>query len=95
MEITFGEFVNRNPNVLIDCSDDVLLQRVRAIDEGELRPSSEIVRLEEDVVADAIVSIGRKKELLENLEEELIAYRARCNRLRVRIDDRIAIVRNV
>ncbi|KAK7605038.1 hypothetical protein V9T40_006224 [Parthenolecanium corni] len=92
MEVTFPEFSNRNTNVLVDCSDDVLAQRVSAIDEDELRASAEIVRLEEDVVEEAIVSVGRKKELLENLEEELIAYKARCNRLRVRIDDRIIIV---
>ncbi|KAK7582446.1 hypothetical protein V9T40_013891 [Parthenolecanium corni] len=92
MEVTFPEFSNRNTNVLVDCSDEVLQQRVLAIDENELSPSSEIVKLEEDVVGEAIVSVGRKRELLENLEEELIAYKARCNRLRVRIDDRIIIV---
>ncbi|KAK7601783.1 hypothetical protein V9T40_009224 [Parthenolecanium corni] len=83
MEVTFPEFSNRNTNVLVDCSDEVLQQRVLAIDENELSPSSEIVKLEEDVVGEAIVSVGRKRELLENLEEELIAYKARCNRLRV------------
>ncbi|KAK7601311.1 hypothetical protein V9T40_008752 [Parthenolecanium corni] len=92
MEVTFPEFSNRNTNVLVDCSDEVLRQRVLAIDENELSPSSEIVKLEEDVVGEAIVSVGRKRELLENLEEELIAYKARCNRLHVRIDDRIIIV---
>ncbi|KAK7582238.1 hypothetical protein V9T40_013683 [Parthenolecanium corni] len=91
MEITFPEFSNRNNNVLVDCSDDVLTQRVLAIDDEELKPSSEIVKLEEDVIGEAIESVNRKKELLENLEEELIAYKARCNRLRIRIDDRIAI----
>ncbi|KAK7590525.1 hypothetical protein V9T40_002138 [Parthenolecanium corni] len=92
MEITFPEFSNRNNNVLIDCSDDVLVQRILAIDEDELKPSSQIVKLEEDVIGEAIESVSRKKELLENLEEELIAYKARCNRFSVRIDDRIAIV---
>ncbi|KAK7590806.1 hypothetical protein V9T40_002419 [Parthenolecanium corni] len=92
MEITFPEFSNRNNNVLIDCSDDVLAQRILAIDEDELKPSSQIVRLEEEVIGEAIESVNRKKELLENLEEELIAYKARCNRFSVRIDDRIAIV---
>lgn len=55
----------------------------------KLGPTSEIVKLEEDVVEEAIRALNNKKEVLKTLKEELISYKARCGRFRARIDNRI------
>ncbi|KAK7601432.1 hypothetical protein V9T40_008873 [Parthenolecanium corni] len=92
LPILYAEFVDRNRDVLTDCSHEVLTGRVQAIDENELSPTSEIVRLEEEIVDEAIVILNNKRELLETLKEELISYKARCGRFRERINNRLGEV---
>ncbi|KAK7573594.1 hypothetical protein V9T40_010785 [Parthenolecanium corni] len=92
LPILYAEFVDRNRNVLTDCSNDVLNARVQTIEENELGPTSEIVRLEEEIVDEAVVILNNKKELLETLKEELISYKARCGRFRERINNRLGEV---
>ncbi|KAK7575691.1 hypothetical protein V9T40_011977 [Parthenolecanium corni] len=85
LPILYGEFVDRNRNVMVDCNDEVLSGRVQTIKESELKPTSEIVKLEEDVVEEAILALNNKRE-------ELISYKARCGRFCDRIDNCIAEV---
>ncbi|KAK7600991.1 hypothetical protein V9T40_008432 [Parthenolecanium corni] len=92
LPILYAEFVDRNREVLTDCSHEVLTARVQAIDENELNPTSEIVRLEEEIVDEAITILNNKRELLETLKEELISYKARCGRFRERINNRLGEV---
>lgn len=87
LPILYGEFVDRNRNVMVDCNDEVLSGRVQTIKESELKPTSEIVKLEEDVVEEAILALNNKRE-------ELISYKARCGRFCDRIDNCIAEVCN-
>ncbi|KAK7604164.1 hypothetical protein V9T40_004437 [Parthenolecanium corni] len=92
LPILYAEFVDRNRNVIIDCSNDVLNARVQTIEEMELEPTAEIVRLEEAIVDEAIGILNNKKELLKTLKEELISYKARCGRFRERINNRLGEV---
>ncbi|KAK7584154.1 hypothetical protein V9T40_005117 [Parthenolecanium corni] len=92
LPILYAEFVDRNRNVITDCSDEVLNGRVQTIEETELGPTAEIVRLEEAIVEEAIGILNNKKELVETLKEELISYKARCGRFRERISNRLGEV---
>lgn len=92
LPILCGKFVDRNRIVLVDCSHEVLNARVQTIEEAELSPTSKIVKLEEDVMDEAIPALNNKKVVLETLKEELISYKARCGRFCARIDNRIAEV---
>ncbi|KAK7590745.1 hypothetical protein V9T40_002358 [Parthenolecanium corni] len=92
LPITYGEFSSRNQNILIDCSDEILTDRVGTIEEDELAATSQIVELEEDLIDDGIEALEMKKEVLEPLKEELITYKARYNGYRKRINDRIVEV---
>ncbi|KAK7575971.1 hypothetical protein V9T40_012257 [Parthenolecanium corni] len=92
LPILYAEFVDRNRNVITDCSNEVLNGRVQTIEETELGPTAEIVRLEEAIVEEAIGILNNKKELVETLKEELISYKARCGRFRERINNRLGEV---
>ncbi|KAK7604385.1 hypothetical protein V9T40_005571 [Parthenolecanium corni] len=92
LPILYAEFVDRNRHVITDCSHEVLSARVQTIEENELAPTSEIVRLEEAIVDEAIDILNNKKELLKTLKEELISYKARCGRFRERINNRLGEV---